>query len=79
MKAGYKTTEFWVTLASQVIGILLLTGVITPEQSEVLGIATGKAGGIATDVIAIITMVGSAFGYNLSRGLAKKEVPNNAQ
>ena len=76
MKQGYKTTEFWVTLASQVVGILLLTGVVTPEQSEVLGIAAGKGGGIATEVIGIITMVGSAFGYNVSRGLAKKEVPN---
>jgi hypothetical protein len=76
MKQGYKTTEFWVTLASQVVGILLLTGVVTPEQSEVLGIAAGKGGGIANEVIGIITMVGSAFGYNVSRGLAKKEVPN---
>lgn len=76
MKQGYKTTEFWVTLVSQVVGILLLTGVVTPEQSEVLGIAAGKGGGIANEVIGIITMVGSAFGYNVSRGLAKKEVPN---
>ena len=76
MKSGYRTTEFWVTLVSQVVGILLLTGVVTPEQSEVLGIAAGKGGGIANEVIGIITMVGSAFGYNVSRGLAKKEVPN---
>jgi len=79
MKPGYQTTEFWVTLASQVVGMLLLLGVVTPAQQEVLGIATGKAGGIANEVIGIVTMVGSAFGYNLSRGMAKKDVPNNAQ
>ena len=79
MKAGYKTTEFWVTLGSQIVGMLLLLGVVTPEQHEVLGIATGKAGGIANEIIGIIAMVGSAFGYNVSRGMAKKDVPNNAQ
>jgi len=79
MKAGYKTTEFWVTLGSQIVGMLLLLGVVTPEQQEVLGIATGKAGGIANEIIGIIAMVGSAFGYNVSRGMAKKDVPNSAQ
>jgi hypothetical protein len=79
MKPGYKSTEFWVTLTGQLVGVLLLTGVVSPDQSEVLGIAAGKAGGIANELIGVVTMVGSAFGYNLSRGLAKKEVPNTAQ
>jgi len=34
MKEGYKTTEFWITLISYVVPILVLFGVITPDQAE---------------------------------------------
>lgn len=72
MKPGVKTTEFWATLLVQVIGILALTGVLTPEladtfseQGKVLIEAISQAGGA-------IMMAWSASGYAKSRGEAKR-------
>ena len=65
MKPGFKTTEFWVALAAQGLSALMLFGVITPDQSGVLNEAVIQIAGI-------VGMVGSAFGYAISRGLAKK-------
>jgi hypothetical protein len=64
MKPGWQTTEFWVTIGCQGIGILVTTGVITPDQSSALTEAAMQLGGI-------VAMVGSAFGYSVSRGKAK--------
>lgn len=64
MKPGIKTTEFWITIICQAIGILMTTGIITPDQSSALSEAAMQLGGIAA-------MVGSAFGYSMSRGKAK--------
>jgi hypothetical protein len=65
MKPGHKTTEFWVTLGSQILGMLALFGVFTPEQSSALSQAVPQIGGL-------ITVVLGAFGYSLSRGSAKR-------
>jgi len=67
-KEGYKTTEFWVTIITLLIGIAATTGVITGDQTNALSDAVVQLGGI-------IAMVGAAFGYNLSRGVAKRDVP----
>lgn len=66
VKPGYMTTEFWVTIIVQVVGLAAAAGYITPDQSGVLSDATVQLGGI-------VTMVAAAFGYSLSRGLAKKK------
>jgi len=65
MKKGWKTTEFWMALSAQVLGILILTGVVTPDQGQVLGDASGQ---IIGGVMAVI----SGGSYAISRGLAKK-------
>ena len=36
MKAGYKTTEFWLAVGAQLIPVLVLTGVLSNEESEAL-------------------------------------------
>jgi len=36
IKSGYRTTEFWITLATQVIGIFTIAGVIGQDQSTQL-------------------------------------------
>jgi len=66
MKPGYKTTEFWVTLLIQILGILVLFGVITPEQKGTLSEAIQQGA-------AAVAMALSAFGYSVARGQAKKE------
>lgn len=66
MKPGYKTTEFWITILAQVIGILTTIGAFTPDQADVLAQAV-------TQIAGIVVMVAGAFGYSLSRGMAKKK------
>jgi len=65
MKAGYKTTEFWVTVFIQIIGLVAALGYLTPEQSNTLVQAGTQIGGV-------VAMVAGQFGYALSRGAAKK-------
>ena len=62
-KPGYATTEFWLTLISQLIPILVLTGLLTPDD------ATGVQSGLETAVTtgfafgqAIITLVTYVWG-----------------
>lgn len=71
-KPGKNTTEFYVTLLVQVLGILALTGIITPDASETLGQqgqviieSVTRAGGAAMSAW-------SAVGYTKARGDAKK-------
>lgn len=66
-KPGYHTTEFWVTVLCQLVGLLAFVSptFITTEQANVLVQAITQLGGI-------VAMIASAFGYSLSRGIAKK-------
>ena len=63
-KPGIKTTEFYVTIAAQILSILALLGVFTPEQADAIGKAIPQLVGIAG-------VVASAFGYSIARGQAK--------
>ncbi len=56
MKPGWQTTEFWLSLASQVIAVLVLTGVVPQQdQSTLAGIVANAITG-AFAVIAAVTM-----------------------
>lgn len=61
IKTGYKTTEFWFTVILQIVGALVVLDVFTPEQ-----------GTAVEQLVGALVMVLSAFGYSLSRGLAKQ-------
>lgn len=66
-KPGYKTTEFWVGLVlPQILSLLVLFGVFTPDQSNALSSSIGQ---IAAGIIS----GASAFGYSHSRGKAKQK------
>jgi fumarate reductase subunit D len=65
LKPGYMTTEFWVTVMVQLVGLVAALGYVTSDQSSVLTQAVTQIGGI-------VSMVAAAFGYSLSRGMAKK-------
>lgn len=58
MTKGYKTSEFWLSLVAMIMGVLLTSGII-PET------------GIWSQVAGIVTTVLAAFGYSVSRGMAK--------
>ena len=64
-KQGYKTTEFWITAACQIFGLLSVAGIFTEVQSEVLSASIEK-------IVGGFIMGASAFGYSISRGNAKK-------
>ena len=64
MKPGWSTTEFWGKVVVQVIGLLLLLGVITP----------GQASSVPIDLVAgLLAMVAPEVAYAISRGLAKRQ------
>ena len=64
-KPGWKTTEFWVTLLSQLLVMLTIIGAITAEQQVTLAKAIQLVG-------QAVALAFAAFGYNVSRGLTKQ-------
>ena len=64
VKSGFKTTEFWVSLATGIFGVLVTLGIFTPEQA---GDITTSVGQVAGGIITAIT----AAAYAISRGRAK--------
>ena len=62
IKAGWKTTEFWMSVAAALAGLLYASGVIAPESS-------------GDNVLGLIASVLAAMGYSVARGLAKKPQP----
>lgn len=66
-KPGWKTTEFWKNIVVTLLGVLTLTGYITPEEaSNTAGAYQSIAGGI---MVAITN-----YGYATSRGRAKQSI-----
>lgn len=64
-KPGYKTTEFWSAVITQILGLLMLFGVLEPSQGSPLGGGEAQAvGGLMAGL--------STLGYSLSRGAAKR-------
>jgi len=72
LKPGWKTTEFWVGgVIPQILGLLILTGVITPEQQTVIQGGTEIVAESGTQIYGALISMASAFGYAVSRGIAK--------
>ncbi|MBW1848945.1 MAG: hypothetical protein JRJ27_17790 [Deltaproteobacteria bacterium] len=75
-KPGWKTTEFWVTLGIQIVGVLLLTGILSPDEATKLNTALPDAGilvdKIITQVTALAAIVVSAYRYVVGRSDVKK-------
>ena len=72
MKPGWKTTEFWIAgLAPQLLGILVLTGVIGPEQQVLVQDGIEVAANAGVELWGALINIAGAFGYAVSRGLAK--------
>jgi uncharacterized protein (DUF697 family) len=63
-KPGYKTTEFWVTLATCLTGIGVACGILGQGEADTLVSSVER---IAGGLIAAIP----AVGYSLSRAKAK--------
>jgi len=59
IKAGWKTTEFWFSLVTAIVGGLLSSGIF-PESST------------SMKLLGLAAMILSGLGYTLSRTVAKK-------
>lgn len=59
IKAGYKTTEFWLSAVAAIIGLVYASGLIGE------GTQVDKIVGFAAAALA-------SLGYSVSRGIAKK-------
>lgn len=58
VKPGIKTTEFWISLAAAAAGFVVAQGFVTEDQ--------------ISQVVGVISPVVAAFGYSISRGIAKR-------
>lgn len=66
MKPGVKTSEFFVTIIAAIISVVMAN--LSPDQ-------TGMIYGHIDKWVAIIGPILAAFGYTISRGLAKMNQP----
>jgi len=67
-KPGYQTTEFWLTLVSQLVPILVLTGALSPEEAT--EVQEGTSNAIVTG-FAFIQAVVTAVMYIYNRARVK--------
>lgn len=68
MKEGYKTTEFWLTLLAQLLGVAVLFGVINAEQVKTLNDAIAVA---VQAVVGLWVAVAPLVEYIKSRAAVK--------
>jgi hypothetical protein len=61
-KPGYKTSEFWMTLASQLVAAFLAAGIVPDTH-------------VAVKVAAFVAAALSSLGYTVARASAKKPAP----
>jgi hypothetical protein len=71
-KPGYKTTEFYVAVATQVVSVLVLLGVLGPEAKDTV---TGFVGDFIVHSTALVAMAVSAWKYIHARTQAKSDAP----
>jgi hypothetical protein len=60
MKPAWQTIEFWVTIITNLVGLLALTGYITPEQS-------GELTKSLTAIAGALLSLGVSFGFIKAR------------
>lgn len=60
MKPGYKTTEFWLSLAAMIVGAIMASGLLEKTASP-----------IDNQIVGIIVSVLAALGYTVGRGFVK--------
>ena len=73
IKAGNKTTEFWITSAVSVIGACVGLGIIDPVT---IAAASGNIGAILDSLVKIVGIGTAALAtssYTQSRGIAKSK------
>ena len=81
-KPGVKTTEFYVTVLTQITALCATLGILSPEQHDIMVDVVGEGqqyidqsmpviNDMVTRALGLIAMLGSAFGYAHSRAKTK--------
>lgn len=70
MKSGVKTSEFWLTMAAVVFGVLAQFGVFAPESCNANWCEP------ASQAVGFVVMVLAAMGYTYNRSKLKASVGN---
>lgn len=68
MKAGYATSEFWLSIAAQAIALLVLVGIIAPSDQSTV---QGSVSDLIKSVFALIVSATNVWKYIQSRIEAK--------
>jgi len=71
MKAGWRTTEFWLTLAAVALGGGVALGVVTPDQQGITLTGIGAIVESAKEAIGAAAAVAAAWGYTRGRSEVK--------
>ena len=69
VKPGWKTTEFWTSVASAVVGVLFLSGTFTQQEAQGISLAISNISGS-------LMVICPAIAYAISRGKAKENPMN---
>ena len=69
-KPGWKTTEFWVTVAVQIVGLMAAAGIFTSEQASHWQRVAEMAGGL-------VAMIVSNIAYAQGRAKVKSAEAQN--
>jgi hypothetical protein len=82
MKAGYKTTEFWLAVGAQLIPVLALTGILSNEEAEALNSALVEAvkvgGAFVFALLPVWKYIDSRAKVKDSRAKVKAKIERNA-
>ena len=57
-KPGFKTSEFWLAAAAQIVGLVIASGIVAPESSW-------------ERIAGLVTMALATLGYSASRSQVK--------
>lgn len=60
VKPGWKTTEFWVQVAAQIIAFMVAIGVLASDKADAVMKVIGA-------VVAVIASIGGAVSYGINR------------
>ena len=67
MQPAWKTTEFWATLVSNIVGIIALLGYVSSDQATALTEASIQIAGA-------VLMIATSFGFVKERSAVRKTV-----
>lgn len=73
MKAGWKTTEFWMVVVSAILMVMVAGGYVTVEESEAISSAVAETINAVANLAVSLAPVAGMIMYIWSRGKVKSK------